>query len=165
MPKMTHPLTHLPGPSAAQLGAILREVYAPAGQDSQAGVLAARRLVVAFAFQNPELYLVVDGRSGQAVVSTQASGPLPELPADLTFHLAGEQIHRFWRGELNPVAAMTAGHLRIEGSLLTALALAPALPGLQARYRQITAQLTPRPETPESSETQESSETRESQET
>ena len=124
--------------SAVQLKAILSEVYAPAGQDSQAGVLAARRLVVAFAFRNPDLHLVVDGRSGEAVVRTGEA----DLPAaDLTFHLAGDDIDRFWRGELNPVAALSAGQLRIEGSLLTALALAPALPGFQARYRQITARL------------------------
>ncbi|WP_161881612.1 SCP2 sterol-binding domain-containing protein [Deinococcus alpinitundrae] len=124
--------------SAAQLKAVLSEVYAPAGQDAQAGVLAARRLVVAFAFRNPDLHLVVDGRSGEAVVRTGGD----DLPAaDLTFHLAGDDIDQFWRGDLNPVAALSAGQLKIEGSLLTALVLAPALPGLQARYRQITARL------------------------
>ncbi|GAA3999632.1 hypothetical protein GCM10022631_08160 [Deinococcus rubellus] len=143
MPKMLHPSIF----SATQLWAILSEVYAPAGQDAQANVLAARRLVVAFAFQNPDLYLVVDGRSGEAVVRADETGEVQDLPTpDLTFHLAGDTIDRFWRGELNPVAALSAGQLRIEGSLLTALALAPALPGLQARYRQITARLVEGPE-------------------
>ncbi|WP_420595766.1 SCP2 sterol-binding domain-containing protein [Deinococcus sp.] len=121
--------------SADQLAAILSEVYASGGNDPQAAVLGQRRLVVAFAFQNPELRLIVDGRSGRAVVTTGVIGSAP----DLVFHLAGEHIDRFWRGELNAMTAMAAGHLRIEGSLITALTLAPALPGLQAKYREIMA--------------------------
>ena len=133
MLKMTAP-THF---SAEQLEAILRQVYRSASPDSQAAVLGQRRLVVAFAFQDPELFLTVDGRSGQAVVSAGTA----DVPApDLTFHLAGENIDRFWRGELNAITALTAGQLRIDGSLITALTLAPALPGLQARYRELTAQ-------------------------
>ena len=75
----------------------------------------------------------IDGRSGQAVVS--AEEPFP--PADLTFHLAGANIDKFWRGELNAMTALASGDLKIEGSLITALTLAPALGGLQARYREL----------------------------
>lgn len=128
--------------SASQLQELLTAVYASA-DDSQATVLVTRHLVVAFEFREPQLRLTVDGRSGQAVVRSDGGLSTEDSPTpDLTFHLSGESIDRFWRGELNPVAAMTAGQLRIDGSLLTALALAPALPGLQARYRQLTADLT-----------------------
>ncbi len=130
MLKMLAPLRF----SAAQLQGILSEVYASAGSMPQAGVLGERRLVVAFAFRDPELRLTVDGRGGQAVIRVGEDAPVP----DLTFQLAGEHIDRFWRGDLNAVAALAAGQLRIEGSLLTALALAPALPHLQAHYREIT---------------------------
>ena len=120
-------------PSAEKLKAVLTAVYTSAGDVPGADVLGQRRLVLAFVFQNPELRLVIDGRSGQAVVETEA--PFP--PADLTFHLAGENIDKFWRGELNAMTAMASGDLKIEGSLITALTLAPALGGLQARYREL----------------------------
>ena len=81
--------------------------------------------------------MTVDGRSGQAEVSTGAANA---PTADLTFHLAGANIDRFWRGDLNAMTALAAGQLRIEGSLITALSLAPVLPSLQARYRELTAQ-------------------------
>ncbi|WP_181391969.1 SCP2 sterol-binding domain-containing protein [Deinococcus irradiatisoli] len=128
---MTPPLRF----SAAQLQDVLGRVYAEVGDEPQAAVLGTRRLTLAFAFSEPELHLTVDGRSGQAVVRVGADAPAP----DLTFYLAGENIDRFWRGDLNPLTALAAGQLRIEGPLLTALALAPALPALQARYRDLTA--------------------------
>jgi SCP-2 sterol transfer family len=120
-------------PSAEQLKAVLTAVYTSAGDVPGADVLGQRRLVLAFVFTDPELRLVIDGRSGQAAV--RSSPPFP--PADLTFHLAGPNIDRFWRGELNAMTAMASGDLRIEGSLITALTLAPALGGLQARYREL----------------------------
>ncbi|TSA86192.1 hypothetical protein FNU79_08485 [Deinococcus detaillensis] len=125
--------------SASQLQELLTAVYASA-DGSQANVLVTRQLIVAFEFRDPELSLSVDGRSGKAVVRSGSGPEAGDAPTpDLTFHLSGDAIDRFWRGELNPVVAMTSGQLRIDGSLLTALALAPALPGLQAHYRQLTA--------------------------
>lgn len=120
-------------PSAEKLKAVLTAVYTSAGDVPGADVLAQRQLVLAFAFTDPELKLVIDGRSGRALVLSEA--PFPS--ADLTFYLAGVNIDRFWRGELNAMTAMASGDLRIEGSLITALTLAPALGGLQARYREL----------------------------
>ena len=120
--------------AADHLCSVLTAVYTSAGRDPKAAVLAQRRLVVAFAFQDPELYLSIDGRSGQATVKV---GREDAPPADLTFHLAGADIDPFWRGNLNAVAALSQGRLTIEGSLLLALSLAPAMSGLQARYREL----------------------------
>lgn len=52
--------------------------------------------------------------------------------------MSGETAHAFWRGELNPVAAITAGKLKLSGPLLRALALAPGLAKVQAAYHAET---------------------------
>ncbi|WP_293911499.1 SCP2 sterol-binding domain-containing protein [Deinococcus sp.] len=120
-------------PSAERLKVVLTALYTSAGDVAGAEVLGQRQLVLSFVFTNPDLTLCIDGRSAPVVVSSE--GPFPS--ADLTFRLAGANIDKFWRGELNAMAGVVSGDLKIEGSLITALSLAPALGGLQARYREL----------------------------
>ena len=97
---------------------------------------ARARLCLRFLHTAPDACVLVNGRSGDVLLS---SGPAARQgEADLTFHLSGPQAHAFWRGDLNPVAAMTAGVLRIDGPLLSALTLAPGLKLVQAAYRSAT---------------------------
>lgn len=97
---------------------------------------ARARLSLLFVQSNPDACVRVDGRSGTSVVTTGDAAR--QGTADLTFHLRGPGAHAFWRGDLNVVAAMTDGTLRIEGPLLRALTLAPGLKLVQAAYRTET---------------------------
>ena len=97
---------------------------------------ARARLALRFVHTQPDACVLVDGRSGISEITTGDAARAGE--ADLTFHISGSHAHAFWRGDLNPVAAMTAGTLRIEGPLLRALALAPGLKLVQAAYRELT---------------------------
>ncbi|WP_216321397.1 hypothetical protein [Deinococcus aestuarii] len=122
---------------AAHLQALLDRVLRQGYAAPEAGLILRQRLAVAFVLTAPELRARVDGRDGQEAHVTfgeEAAGP-----ADLTFQMDGSAAHAFWMGELNPVAAMSSGRMRIGGGLLRALALAPGLPHLQRAYREAYA--------------------------
>lgn len=95
------------------------------------------RLALTFAIHAPDAWLRVDGRDGHAA-SLSRGQSARDASSDLTFAMSGETAHAFWRGELNPVAAITAGKLKLSGPLLRALALAPGLAKVQAAYRAET---------------------------
>lgn len=97
---------------------------------------AQARLRLRFIHSAPDACVLVDGSQGEVTLSRGEAAR--RGPADLTFHLSGPRAHAFWRGELNPVAAMTGGVLSIEGPLLRALTLAPGLRQVQAAYRAAT---------------------------
>ena len=118
--------------SGPELEALLTRVFLRAADPGP----ARARLALRFVHTQPDACVMVDGRSGESVVTSGDGARVGE--ADLTFSLGGEAAHAFWRGELNPVAAMTAGTLRIDGPLLRALALAPGLKLVQAAYREAT---------------------------
>lgn len=118
--------------TGAELEARLTEVFLRAADPGP----AQARLALRFVHTGPDACVMVDGRSGQTQVRSGAVARQGD--ADLTFVLSGPQAHAFWRGDLNPVAAMTAGVLRIEGPPLRALALAPGLKLVQAAYREAT---------------------------
>lgn len=117
--------------SAQALESFLTEVFLSAADPGP----VTRRVALKFVLSAPDACIHVDGRAGDtARISTGAAAQAQG--ADLTFRMSGETAHAFWSGHLNPVAAMTAGHLRLEGNLLTALALAPGLKKIQAEYVQ-----------------------------
>ncbi|MEF2276777.1 SCP2 sterol-binding domain-containing protein [Deinococcus sp. YIM 134068] len=126
---------------AAHLQAILERVFRRGYTGEETSALLHQRLALAFVITAPDLRARVDGRDGQ---TAQVSfGPdTADLPADLTFRMDGETAHAFWSGDLNPVAAMAQGRLRVEGSLIRALALAPGLSQMQRAYREEYAALT-----------------------
>ncbi|PNY81511.1 hypothetical protein [Deinococcus koreensis] len=121
-----------PAQTGPDLEALLTRVFLQAADPGP----ARARLALRFLQTQPDACVLVDGRSGESVVTTGEAARLGE--ADLTFHLSGPAAHAFWRGDLNPVAAMTAGTLRIDGPLLKALTLAPGLKLVQAAYREAT---------------------------
>ncbi|WP_221091101.1 hypothetical protein [Deinococcus aquaedulcis] len=121
--------------TGAELEARLTAVFLRAADPGP----AQARLALRFVHTEPHACVLVDGRSGQSRI--HSGDAARQGPADLTFVLSGEAAHAFWRGDLNPVAAMTGGVLRIEGPLLRALALAPGLKRVQAAYREATSGL------------------------
>jgi len=119
---------------AAQLEQRLILIFGMVHSDNQADVLLQKRLSVAFLFTALDVAVRVDGSSGQAAVIT-AGDDARSVPSDLTFQIASNVAHAFWLGELNPVQAMMAGQLSIQGSLVQALALSPSLKVMQRAYR------------------------------
>ncbi|MBB5364930.1 SCP2 sterol-binding domain-containing protein [Deinococcus humi] len=95
------------------------------------------RLALTFDIHEPRACLRVNGRDGQSATFTRGEAAR-DASSDLTFAMSGETAHAFWSGKLNPVAAITAGKLKLNGAPLRALALAPGLAQVQAAYRAET---------------------------
>jgi putative sterol carrier protein len=102
-------------------------------------VLLRKRLSVAFLFMPLGVAVRVDGSIGQAAEIT-AGEAAKTAPSDLTFRISSDIAHAFWHGDVNPVQAMMAGHLSIQGSLVQALALSPSLKVMQEAYRGLVQQ-------------------------
>lgn len=123
----------LPFQTGEELETLLIQVFLKAADPGP----AQQRLALTFAIHEPSACLRVDGRGGSpATLSRGQAARTAE--SDLTFTMSGETAHAFWRGDLNAVAAITAGKLRVSGPLLRALALAPGLAKVQAAYRAET---------------------------
>ncbi|MDV6376084.1 SCP2 sterol-binding domain-containing protein [Deinococcus arenicola] len=128
-------MSSLPFQSGEELEELLLRVFLNAADSSP----VQQRLALTFTIHAPSAWLRVDGRNGQT--ATLSRGDVArQQNSDLTFAMSGETAHAFWRGDLNTVAAMTAGKLKITGPLLRALALAPGLAKVQAAYRQETGE-------------------------
>lgn len=130
-----------PGPTpaapyrdAAQLQRLLARIYS-APQTGE-NLLTRHRLAVGFVFSGPDLTAAVDGRSGEVVVSFGEG----LTPPDLTFSMNGQTAHAFWSGTLNLMTAMGLGHLKLQGSLIDALKIAPMMAALQQAYRAAWAE-------------------------
>lgn len=129
-------MSRLPFQTGEELEDLLIRVFLKTADSSP----VQQRLALTFAIHGPSAWLRVDGRGGQT--ATLSRGEIASREdSDLTFAMSGETAHAFWRGNLNAVAAMTAGKLRITGPLLRALALAPGLKKVQAAYREETGGL------------------------
>lgn len=123
----------LPFQTGEELEDLLLRVFLKAADPGP----AQGRLALTFAFHDPSACLRVDGRDGQAARLSRGQAAR-DAGSDLTFAMSGETAHAFWRGELNPVAAITTGKLKLGGPPLRALALAPGLARVQAAYRAET---------------------------
>lgn len=128
----------LPPPyrSASSLEDFLTEVFLAAADPGP----VTRRTALKFVFSGPDACLHVDGREGEVARITSGEAACVQ-DAPLVFRMSGETAHAFWSAELSPVAAMTAGELRLEGNLLLALALAPGLKKIQAEYVRRLAEM------------------------
>jgi hypothetical protein len=92
------------------------------------------RQALTFIIHDPGACLRLDGRDGRTAHLSRGQ-TAREASSDLTFTMSGQTAHAFWSGELNPVAAITAGQLKLTGPPLRALGLAPGLARVQAVYR------------------------------
>lgn len=108
------------------------------GQDTDtARGLVRAGLTVAFVYTDPEVRLVMDGKSapeGQTI--GYFFGPDAPEP-DVTFSLNADVGHRFWAGNLNVPQALARGQIRASGSIAGALKLLPLMPPLYALYREV----------------------------
>lgn len=95
-------------------------------------------LVVAFVYRNPDLTILMDGRTPTEDGSymTLRFDTLEPAP-DVTFESSGEVGNRFWQGRLNVPQALARGQVKARGSINRALRLLPILPDLYETYRQV----------------------------
>ncbi|UQN09670.1 SCP2 sterol-binding domain-containing protein [Deinococcus sp. QL22] len=124
---------------AAQLEQRLVQVFNMVHSSPETDVVLKKRLSVTFLFLPLDVAVRVDGSNGQAA-SITSGNEAKTAPSDLTFQIAGDIAHAFWQGEVNPVQAMMAGQLSIQGSLVQALALSPSLKVMQEAYRGLVQQ-------------------------
>lgn len=108
------------------------------GQDTDtARGLAKAGIVIAFVYTDPDLRLVMDGKSpseGQAMgYFFGEDGPTP----DVTFTLHGDVGNRFWSGKLNVPQALARGQIKAQGSIAKALKLLPLMPSISQIYRDV----------------------------
>lgn len=126
------------GNDAAALPGRLLRVFSAAHADPDADLLLRRRVALTFLFTAPDAAIRVDGRGGRAATLTVGE-EARRVPSDLTFQMTAQAAHALWMGELNPVTAMLAGQLAVQGPLPLALALSPNLKVMQAAYRAVLA--------------------------
>lgn len=125
---------------AAQLRALLEEVFTASYVGEESRQLTRSGLSVAFSFHAPDLEILLDGRpaaaSGDVVALLFGEAARTAPPPDLRFSMSGHTAHPFWTGALNIPAAMALGQVRLEGSLIRALGIASMMPAMQRVYRQ-----------------------------
>ncbi len=71
----------------------------------------------------PNCSFYVDARNGARIVSAGKPSDKP----DLTMSLSADNAHLSWANKLNPVMAITRGQIRVKGSAVGLLKLAPKL--------------------------------------
>jgi hypothetical protein len=130
-----------PYADAAELRSLLEQVFAASYDTPDANLLLRHRLALAFVFTGPDVAVLLDGRGGQEVkVEFAEPGPVPTAAApDLMFRMSGETAHPFWTGELNVMTALGLGKIQLQGSLISALKIAPSMPLMQESYRRAWA--------------------------
>ncbi len=112
-----------------------------AADSKAAQMLHSSRMVVSFVYKNPDLTLVMDGR-------TPAEGEPPmrmlfdteEPKPDVTFECSADVGHQFWMGKLDVPQALGRGIVKARGSIAKALKLLPMMPPLYEAYRETLAQ-------------------------
>ena len=80
----------------------------------------------------PDCSIWVDCRNGKYIVS---QGKPSENP-DLTMSLSADDAHRSWSNKLNPVMAITRKKIRVKGSAVGLLKLAPKLKKVAVIYEK-----------------------------
>lgn len=95
-------------------------------------------LVVAFVYHNPDLTVLMDGRTPTADGSymTMSFDTLEPKP-DVIFEQSADVGHQFWQGKLNVPGALARGQVKARGAIARALKLLPLLPELYETYRQV----------------------------
>ncbi|MFZ5824130.1 MAG: hypothetical protein ACOY94_07370 [Bacillota bacterium] len=123
---------------AAHMKAILEGVFERAQQTEVTRGLRQSQMIVAFIYHNPEVTVLMDGRSpapeGEPIiVKFDDLTPAP----DVSFELAADVGHQFWKGKLNVPMALARGQIKAKGQITKALKLLPLLPPLYQAYRDV----------------------------
>lgn len=95
-------------------------------------------LVVAFVYKNPDVTVLMDGRTPTSDGSfmTMKFDSLEPAP-DVTFESPADVGHTFWQGKLNVPVALARGQVKAKGAIARALKLLPLLPPLYQMYREV----------------------------
>lgn len=117
---------------------ILTAVMERAQSTPAATGLREAGLIVAFVYKNPDVSIVMDGRSAAAEgrpINFRANDLSGEI--DVTFELAADVGHQFWKGKLNVPMALARGQIKARGAVAKALKLLPLLPPLYKTYHEV----------------------------
>lgn len=122
---------------AAHLQEILFGVFQRAMTTAAARGLRESAMIVAFVYRNPDVTVLMDGRSPSPdglplVVKFNDLTPTP----DVSFELAADVGHQFWKGKLNVPLALARGQIKAKGQIPKALKLLPLLPPLYKAYAE-----------------------------
>ena len=121
------------------------EIFGALGERAAASEAARAlhqlRMVVSFVYRDPDLVLVMDGRTpgeGEAPMAMRfdAEEPAP----DVTFECSADVGHQFWSGRLDVPQALGRGMVKARGSIAKALKLLPLMPPLYEVYRDLMAE-------------------------
>ncbi|MDA8344635.1 MAG: hypothetical protein M0Z66_04045 [Thermaerobacter sp.] len=112
-----------------------------AASSQAAKLLHNSRMVVSFVYRNPDLVLVMDGRTAQEgeppmLMRFDTAEPKP----DVTFECSADVGHQFWLGKLDVPQALGRGIVKARGSIAKALKLLPMMPPLYDAYRQVLSE-------------------------
>ncbi|MBX5465342.1 MAG: hypothetical protein IRZ26_07305 [Clostridia bacterium] len=127
---------------AEQARAILGAVAERARFGEAARGLREAELVVAFVYHDPELTVLMDGRTPapDGAYMRVAFDTLEPAP-DVVFESSGEVGNRFWQGRLDVPMALARGQVKARGPINRALKLLPILPGLYETYREVVREM------------------------
>ncbi len=96
------------------------------------------KMVVSFVYRNPDLVLVMDGRTpGDAEPPMAMRFDVSEPTPDVTFECSADVGHQFWLGKLDVPMALGRGIVKARGPIAKALKLLPMMPPLYAAYREL----------------------------
>lgn len=122
---------------ADHMMAILADVFERTKETEAARGLRQIQMIVAYIYHNPEVTVLMDGRSpapeGESItVKFNDLNPAP----DVSFELSADVGHQFWKGKLNVPIALARGQIKAKGQITKALKLLPLLPPLYQAYRE-----------------------------
>ncbi len=106
-----------------------------------ARMLHDAKMVVSFVYHNPDLMLVMDGRTpGEGEPPMVMRFDVSEPSADVVFECSADVGHQFWQGKLDVPQALARGMVKARGAIAKALKLLPMMPPLYAAYRDLMAE-------------------------
>jgi hypothetical protein len=91
------------------------------------------KLVVRLVMSDPDFVLSVDGKSSPPGFTCNVSGASP----DLVLHMKADVLHNIWLSEIRLRDAYWSGQIKVEGSLLSALALSNLFRHVEALYPSV----------------------------
>jgi putative sterol carrier protein len=86
-----------------------------------------------FMESGPDCAVWIDLRGGKLVVG----GGIPKDTPDLVMRTSADNAHRVWLNKLNPTVAIGTGKIKVKGSPIGLLKLAPKLKKVAALYNKV----------------------------
>lgn len=110
-------------------------------ESDAARALHSAGMVVSFVYHDPDITVVLDGRTpGDDEPSMVMRFDTDQPSPDVTFECSSDVAHEFWTGRLDVMQALARGTVRARGSISKALRLLPLMPPLFSEYEAIWSQ-------------------------